>query len=118
MADYTESLAAEAVPFEILDAAEVMRRWPQWHLPDDTTAMWQSRAGLADPYRGNAAHRRLASARGATLLDRTPVTGIREVGGAYEVDAGGERPTQPVASSSRPTPGRTTSSPRSIGGCR
>jgi sarcosine oxidase len=89
MVDYTESLAAEAVPFEILDAAEVMRWWPQWHLPDDTTAMWQSRAGLADPYRGNAAHRRLASARGATLLERTPVTGIREVGGAYEVDAGG-----------------------------
>ena len=89
MADYTESLAAEAVPFEILDAAEVMRRWPQWHLSDDTTAMWQSRAGFADPYRGNAAHRRLASARGATLLDRTPVTGIREVGGAYEVETAG-----------------------------
>jgi sarcosine oxidase len=89
MADYTDSLAAEAVPFEILDAAEIMRRWPQWHLPDDVTAMWQSRAGLADPYRGNAAHRRLATARGATLMDRTPVTAIRAVGGAYEVDAGG-----------------------------
>jgi sarcosine oxidase len=89
MADYTESLAAEAVPFELLDAAEVMRRWPQWHLPDDVTAMWQSRAGLADPYRGNAAHRRLATARGATLLDRMPVTAIREVAGAYQVDAAG-----------------------------
>ncbi len=90
MADYTDSLGAESVPFEILDAAEVMRRWPQWRLPDDVTAMWQSRAGLADPYRGNAAHRRLATTRGATLVDRTPVTGIREVSGAYEVDAGGE----------------------------
>jgi sarcosine oxidase len=89
MVDYTASLAAEAVPFEILDATEVMRRWPQWHLSDDVTAMWQSRAGLADPYRGNAAHRRLAVARGATLVDRTPVTAIRPVGGAYEVDAGG-----------------------------
>jgi sarcosine oxidase len=89
MADYTESLAAEAVPFELLDAAEVTRRWPQWHLPDDVTAMWQSRSGLADPYRGNAAHRRLAIARGATLLDRTPVTAIREVAGAYQVDAAG-----------------------------
>ena len=67
MVDYTASLAAEAVPFEILDAAEVMRRWPQWHLADDVTAMWQSQGGLADPYRGNAAHRRLAVARGATL---------------------------------------------------
>ena len=89
MADYTDSLAAEAVPFELLDATEVMRRWPQWHLPDDVTAMWQSRAGLADPYRGNAAHRRLAAARGATLVERTPVTAIREAGGVYEVDAGG-----------------------------
>ncbi len=89
MSDYTASLVAEAIPFEILDAAEVMRRWPQWRLSDDVTAMWQSRAGLADPYRGNAAHRRLAVARGATLSDRTPVTAIREVGGAYQVDAGG-----------------------------
>jgi sarcosine oxidase len=89
MADYTESLAAEAVPFELLGAAEVMRRWPQWHLPDDVTAIWQSRSGLADPYRGNAAHRRLATTRGATLIDRTPVTAIREVAGSYEVDAAG-----------------------------
>jgi len=91
MDDYTESLVTEAVPFELLDAAEVMRRWPQWHLPDDVTGMWQSRGGLADPYRGNAAHRRLASARGATLLGTTPVTAIRQVGGAYEVDAGDTR---------------------------
>jgi sarcosine oxidase len=89
MVDYTESLATERVTYEILDAAEVMRRWPQWHLTDDVTAMWQSRGGLADPYRGNAAHRRLAQARGATLIDRTPVTAMRDVGGAYEVDAGG-----------------------------
>jgi sarcosine oxidase len=89
MADYTDSLAAEAVPFEILDAWEVMQRWPQWHLPDDVTALWQSRGGLADPYHGNAAHRRLATARGATLVERTPVTAIRPVRGAYEVDAGG-----------------------------
>ena len=89
MVDYTDSLVAEAVPFELLDAGEVMRRWPQWHLPADVTAMWQSRGGLADPYRGNAAHRRLAAARGAMLWERTPVTAIREVGGAYEVDAGG-----------------------------
>ena len=88
-ADYTGSLAAEDVPFELLDAAEVMRRWPQWRLADDTTAMFQARGGLADPFKGNAAHRRLATDRGATLLDRTPVTAVRPVGGAYEVEAGG-----------------------------
>jgi sarcosine oxidase len=90
MVDYTESLSAEAVPFELLDAAEVMRRWPQWRLTDDVTAMWQAEGGLADPFKGNAAHRRLATERGATLLDLTPVTAIRPTpGGGYEVDAGG-----------------------------
>ena len=88
--DYTASLAGEDVPFDLLDAAEVMRRWPQWHLQDGTTAMWQGQGGLADPFKGNAAHRRLAMARGAALRDRTPVTAIRAAaGGAYEVDAGG-----------------------------
>ena len=87
-ADYTTSLDAEGVPYELLDAADVMRRWPQWRLGDDVTAMWQAQGGLADPFKGNAAHRGLAVARGATLFDRTPVTAIRPAGGAYEVDTG------------------------------
>lgn len=85
--DYTDSLAAEGVPFDLIDAAEVRRRWPQWHLADDTTAMWQAQGGLADPYKGNAAHRRLATVRNATLRDRTPVTSIRPLpGGGYAVE--------------------------------
>jgi sarcosine oxidase len=88
-ADYTDSLAAEGVPFELLDAVEIARRWPVWRLTDDVTGVWQARGGIADPYRGNAAHRRLAVERGATLVERTPVDEIRAVGGAYEVDAGG-----------------------------
>jgi sarcosine oxidase len=84
-ADYTDSLAAETVPFEVLDATEIQRRWPQWRLDDGTTALWQARGGLADPYRGNAAHRRLAAANGASLRDRTPVLALRDAGGG-EVD--------------------------------
>ncbi len=87
--DYTGSLAAEAVPFELLGAGEIMRRWPAWRLTDDVTGVWQEQGGIADPNRGNAAHRRLATSRGATLVERAPVDAIREVGGAYEVDAGG-----------------------------
>jgi sarcosine oxidase len=89
-ADYTESLSVEGVPFEILDAAEVMRRWPQWQLDDGTTAMFQAQGGLADPFKGNAAHLRLATQRGATLRDSAPVTAIRQAGGEVEVDVGGE----------------------------
>ena len=79
--DYTDSLAAEDVPFELLDATEIRRRWPQWQIADDVTAMWQAQGGLADPFKGNAAHRRLATAHGATLRDRSPVTAIRDAGG-------------------------------------
>jgi sarcosine oxidase len=80
-ADYTDSLAAEGVPFELLDAPEIRRRWPQWRIGDDVTAMWQVQGGLADPFKGNAAHRRLALAHGATLRQRAPVTAIRDAGG-------------------------------------
>jgi sarcosine oxidase len=88
-ADYTASLATEDVAFELLDATEIMRRWPQWRLTDDVTGLWQAAGGIADPFRGNAAHRRLATDHGATLRDRTRVDAIREVNGTYEVDAGG-----------------------------
>lgn len=83
--DYAASLAMEGVPFERLDAATVVRRWPQWRLADDTVALFQERSGIADPYRGNAAHRRLAIAAGATLLERSPVAGLRERGGGAEL---------------------------------
>ncbi|HEY7937785.1 MAG TPA: N-methyl-L-tryptophan oxidase [Candidatus Limnocylindrales bacterium] len=89
MADYSGSLAAEGVPFETLDAAETMRRWPQWRLADDTVTIFQAAGGLADPNRANAAHQRLACEHGATLLDRTPVSGLRDLGGEIEIETDG-----------------------------
>jgi sarcosine oxidase len=84
-ARYTGSLEAEGVAFERLDAAETMRRWPQWRLADDTAVIFQAETGIADPNRGNPAHRRLAAANGATLLERTAVAALRAVGGEHEV---------------------------------
>src|SRR3990170_8097000 len=84
-ADYTDSLEAEGVAFERLGAAETMRRWPQWRLPDDVSVVYQADSGIADPNRGNPAHRALAAASGATLLDRTPVAAVRDAAGGYEV---------------------------------
>jgi sarcosine oxidase len=84
-ADYTGSLAAEGVPFETMDAREAMHRWPQWHLPHDAQVVYQAESGIADPMRGNPAHRALATANGATLKERTPVTAIRAAGEEYEV---------------------------------
>jgi sarcosine oxidase len=80
-ADYLESLTSEAVPFEHLDARDVMRRWPQWRLGDGVTAIWQPQGGLADPYKGNVAHRQLARAHGADLRAGVRVEGVRDAGG-------------------------------------
>jgi hypothetical protein len=78
--DYRHSLTAAGVAYEELDAAEIMRRWPQWRLPDNVTALYQERTGLAMASRANATHRFLARENGATLIDDAPVTSIREVG--------------------------------------
>jgi sarcosine oxidase len=88
-------MRAEGVPFEVLDAVEVMRRYPAWRLGDEHMGLFQPDAGLADPSRGNVAHRNLAVAHGATLRDRTRVAGIRTADdGTVEVELeGGERLT-------------------------
>lgn len=70
---YVESMRTEAVPFEVLDADEVMRRFPAWHLGEEHMGLFQADAGLADPSRGNVAHRALAAAHGATLRERARV---------------------------------------------
>jgi len=80
LSDYTSAMAAENVPFEHLDGPEIVRRWPQWRLGDEHHGLYQAESGIADPNRGNAAHQRLARARGATLLEHSPVTRLRDAG--------------------------------------
>src|SRR3954447_26826052 len=65
-ADYTDSLAAENVPVDLVDGTEIRHRWPQWRVDDSVSGMWQARGALAVRFKGNGAHRRLAVAHGAT----------------------------------------------------
>ena len=88
MGDYVTSLEGCGIPFELLDAAEITRRWPQWRLSDDVRGLYQTRGGIAPAIRCNRAHRRMARLHGAELRDRAPVTSIRTVGAEYEVVAG------------------------------
>jgi sarcosine oxidase len=89
---YRATMAAEGVPFEALDAREVMRRHPAWRLDEDQVALFQPDAGLADPSRGNAAHRRLAIAQGAVLREHSPVARVEDRSGELAVVLGhGER---------------------------
>ncbi|MDX2121011.1 MAG: N-methyl-L-tryptophan oxidase [Gemmatimonadota bacterium] len=85
---YIASLTAERVPFEHLDAAEIMRRFPQFRLTEDCHGIFQEDGGIAMAAVANAAHQRMAREHGATLRDRCPVTSVRSVGGEVEVVAG------------------------------
>jgi sarcosine oxidase len=87
--DYDRSMAACGVPFEILDNAELARRFPQFRFGEDIHAVYQPDGGLVGAIKANDAHRRLARQNGATLIDNAPVTGIRQSGGVYEIVAGG-----------------------------
>ncbi len=89
LSDYINSLTACGVPFDYLDADEIMRRWPQFRLTDDIHGLYQSESGIAPAAKCMAAHLRLARAYGAQVVDNAPVTAVRDLGGEIEVVAGG-----------------------------
>jgi sarcosine oxidase len=86
---YADSMTSAGVPFERLNADEIMRRWPQWRLSDDIHGLYQANAGIAMAARANAAHQRMAREHGATLLDNTRITAVGSRDGEVQVYAGG-----------------------------
>ena len=85
---YMDALAACDVPYEHLDAPEIMKRWPQFTLTDDIHGIYQAQSGIAMAARGNAAHQRLAREHGATLVESAPVRQIEQRGAEFSVTAG------------------------------
>ena len=71
--------------YEILDPDELMYRWPQFHLGGTERAIYQDDTGIADARKSNAVHVALARARGARVLENTPVRAVRPSGGGVEV---------------------------------
>jgi sarcosine oxidase len=90
MDDYVTSLRTAGVPFETLSAAETMRRWPQWHLPDDVQVLYQAESGIAPANTCTATHRRHAQMHGATLIENSPITNLQFSNNHYTVTAGGQ----------------------------
>jgi sarcosine oxidase len=74
-------LSAEQIPFELMDASQVMRRFPQFRLTDDIVSMYQAESGIAPAAKCNAEHQRMARQHGATLLESTPILDISCVPG-------------------------------------
>ncbi len=88
LGSYSDSMDAAGVPYERLDAAEIVRRWPQFAVTDDIHGLYQPESGIAMAARGNAAHVRMAREHGATIRDKAPVEGIKPGGGEIELTAG------------------------------
>ena len=83
---YAGAMAQAGIPYEDLSAEGVMERFPQFALDGSVRGLYQADAGLVDAGKGNAVHTALARARGATILDQTPVCGVRAVGDGVEVE--------------------------------
>lgn len=86
LASYAHGMRAANIPFESLDADEVMYRWPQYRLHNGERALYQADGGLVDSGKGIAVHVALARGLGATVLDQTPVRRLRVAGDSVEVE--------------------------------
>lgn len=71
--------------YELLEAREIMERWPQFTLGGCERAVYQDRSGIVDARKANAVHAALARANGATILEQTPVRSVRPNGEGVEV---------------------------------
>jgi len=82
---YVAAFEEHGFDYELLDPAELMQRWPQFHLEGSERAIFQKDSGLVDAGKANAAHVALARSHGATVLDETPVRAVRPSGEGVEV---------------------------------
>ncbi len=90
MVDYTDSMTAAGIPYEVLDVDQVAARWPQLALPAGTLALYQERTGMVPAARGVAALQRRAVHHGADLRANAGVTTLRDLGeDGVEIEAGG-----------------------------
>jgi sarcosine oxidase len=61
------SAREHGLPHEVLSAAEVMRRFPAFRLPDENVAVWEPRAGILFPEECIRAHLQIAERREAEI---------------------------------------------------
>jgi sarcosine oxidase len=61
------SAQEHGLPHEVIDAAEIRRRYPLFRIPDDTIALFERAAGLVFCEAAVSAHLQAAAAAGATL---------------------------------------------------
>ena len=83
---YADSMRSANVPFEELDAAQAMARWPQWRFDGDERVLYQADGGLVDARRSIATHVALARRHGATVRDNTRVLSLSQTPDGVDVE--------------------------------
>lgn len=76
MDDYTSSMDARDVAYDVLQADAVSERWPAFTLPEGTVAVYQNRTGIVPAAKGTAAMAQRAQDIGAVLHYDTRVEAI------------------------------------------
>jgi sarcosine oxidase len=71
--DFTKSLDAQNVPYELLDSQEVKRRWPQFDIADNVSTVFTADSGIAHAAKTVSTLQSLARSHGAILKENTPV---------------------------------------------
>ncbi|CAH0022429.1 unnamed protein product [Clonostachys rhizophaga] len=71
--DYTESLDANGLPYELLDSQEVNKRWPQFGIPDRVDTVYTADTGIVNASRAVNTMQYQARAFGAVLKENTRV---------------------------------------------
>lgn len=77
---------AFGIPVEMLDAAEMRRRWPGLNLPDHFIGMYEPQAGYLFCERCIAVCRKLTEAAGAKLVTNTPVLRVKAEQGSVAAE--------------------------------
>src|SRR5215211_6557381 len=79
-----ETMTADGIVYDDLNAQEIMARWPHFRLPEDARGLYHADSGLVDAGKANAVHVALARLHGATIRAQLPVRALRPVREAIE----------------------------------
>lgn len=85
--NFARSLTVNDVPHEILSAAEVKKRWPQFDIPDTVDTVYTADTGIAHAAKTVATLQNLARSHGARIKDNTRVDRVTpKASGGVEIE--------------------------------
>lgn len=85
ISDCRYSLDAENIAYEILDRAEIGKRFPQFNIPDNYEGLFQEDTGILNASLCVKSLQKLAAKHGALLADKAAVVKIEAAGNEFSI---------------------------------